>query len=416
MSIQSALYRQISTAASRFQPLIKGVNKAIRPLSGPTNIEKAVLDYWELLPAAIPGLYFMYQMGQQLSRDTFIKPTPIRDASTSIGEGLLTKWIVDNTTRVYPAMGVMWGAYRAGMEDNRVNRVKALIEAALLFPMGYLGVQLGQWFTDLTRMWEGYNIHSFFTPNPRGGPMFKFFSTFHGGNEIDSRLGALLAKPSPHLANPDLKALIPLLKRVKDTNVNNVRTLGSLFAGKSPTVQQLANDRKPFEEAVKAFLDHVGKLRPEQLRQMDAALMGHTHTPKPTGLNPAAIRGPLSKFIRQLRRGNAGYRSILRLINPAFGYLILTSFVAIPLVKLISEQLMPRISKEPASAWKVGFQKDMAPIWLDHVLGMGHPKGRMYEFFNQGGTNPFTTQIDQDDVFYGQINGPSLIGPPPLGT
>ena len=123
MSIQSALYRQISTAASRFQPLIKGVNKAIRPLSGPTNIEKAVLDYWELLPAAIPGLYFMYQMGQQLSRDTFIKPTPIRDASTSIGEGLLTKWIVDNTTRVYPAMGVMWGAYRAGMEDNRVNRV-----------------------------------------------------------------------------------------------------------------------------------------------------------------------------------------------------------------------------------------------------------------------------------------------------
>lgn len=370
LKVHSVIYRNIGSLTNRLTPALTNLNRSIRHFAGPTNFEKSVLDHWDLIPFWPFILYSFHKLGKAHVQGTEGDNKPIQDGTLGIGEGLLTKFLVDNTINVYPAMMVSWGIYRAGMEEKKTERLKSIVNTSAMFPLGYLGVIMGQWFTDLTRLWEAHNVSRMFSQIPRSGPFFKLFRIFQSKDPIDTRLGKLLSTPVNRLPSPELRNLHGLLKTLYQTNHKHLHSLGSLFAGSTPTIQILERDRKGYEAAVRNLLHTTEGWSKETLSRVDQFIINQTYR-APSD----AVLGPLQKMTRQLSRSYAGYKQAARFLNPAFGYLMLTTFVALPVIKYISEHVMPKVTKTDPAQWHTTFHKDMTSNWLGHVVGLEDAKG-----------------------------------------
>jgi hypothetical protein len=58
--------------------------------------------------------------------------------------------------------------------------------------------------------------------------------------------------------------------------------------------------------------------------------------------------------------------SMLRLLNPAFGYLMAVTFIGLPVVKLISDFALPKGQHRDVRT--IGH--NVAPLWFDRTIGM----------------------------------------------
>lgn len=103
----------------------------------PSSNKALALDFRPLLPMIIAGSALLYNQGQEANKPGGGEGNAWLRLLTESGLAYL---LLENTTGVYPLLGVGLAAYRAGQQTTALDQIKAVINTAATMFLGSLGV------------------------------------------------------------------------------------------------------------------------------------------------------------------------------------------------------------------------------------------------------------------------------------
>lgn len=261
---------------------------------------------------------FLYQLGK--NREEGGIPLGKR-LFTSLGEAGLTQFLIENTGRVYPFLGLGWAAYEAGSLQTVDEKIRAALKAGVTFFLAYVAINLGLGITDGLRRRDAREILDSLRP-----------------------LHPLMDQSALKSQSVVRRSLQPLLKNLQDCSQKFIDAFGS---SSKKTGQQIKPLAAALTEAQDALVAKISSFTPRQLQK--AAL----------GKSAEGALHALSKGIRSTR----GYR-VIRALNPLFAYVLAVSLVGPIALKFLQDALFSSSAKKAP----LNFDNTM-PLWLDAVIG-----------------------------------------------
>lgn len=268
----------------RFGSLAQSVRalgyQASRPLVaariGPAN---APLKFSPLVPSIIVGSAFLHQKGMQAAQPNRNDTIPPRRL---LVESFLGYFMAAFSPGIVPFLyGLGLTSYRAGKQDNALDKLHSVVNTATTLTLGYLGVLLFSGLSDAQRQAENKAIESAWN-NP----------------ELASWRQKLASHPEPAAQELSL-------------------TLKSLALKLNEYDQAFQNKKATSSEALQLLKEEVDELKAsaaDRLQALDEALI----QPK-----EEAVKAVFLRFRKALAKSQYLTHHFARLTNPLMGYVIL---------------------------------------------------------------------------------------------
>ncbi|MGE0199666.1 MAG: hypothetical protein AB7P76_01720 [Candidatus Melainabacteria bacterium] len=312
MSVQSA-----RTFISRFSP-VRIINRSGRYVLremlnrdvlgrsyAQSQAAKFSIDIQPLVLGLTLGGAVLYRMGQGTH-----DPNATRrgDLLQFLRAGVIYL-LADNTKHILPLAAAGEGMYQAGKQQDGLSKLQAFTNSLVTVGLGYLGVSIGQTFSEISRDAEERTLLRFL-------------------DQEKTPAKAFLQRIKTHPANTDGQKLHQAMDNLRE----HLTTLQEQIIGKDTVMVEgeLLSERK----ATALFRKHLDPIRAEVLEGLNAdsvkAMMNHLSRDE-----QQAIRN-----LRQmLSRSGQGYIRFVRAANPIFLSIILGSMVGIPVAYFINQQL-----------------------------------------------------------------------------
>lgn len=327
---------QLSQSARRVLPLVFR-HRAQEPLE---------VAFTEVAPVGMLALAYLFEKGR-----AFTKGTQGGEVNwvKALLEGGATSLLVQNTKNIYPMVAMGWAAYQAGTAQTQKERIQALINAGVLFPLGYAGVHAGMWMND--------------------------------GLYLRDAAKVLEQMPAvQQLMNPAASPLSPTMrKRLKpslDKLQRSANSLYHMFRNPHLKAEQLKKLTQTFNQSMADVTERLDKVSPGMLKRWG---------------------GPAQHALKRLRGAmeTSRYYTGLRMLNPWFGYLLAVTFVGIPLTGLVGKALFPA-DETQTQGQSHGESRDkfVAPLWMHKII----PSRSAHGAIGGHGADP-----------YSEADGPGLI-------
>jgi hypothetical protein len=315
-----------SIPPNRINQFSNTLGKTVREVSYAVNRHEPVTYNlaFSQIRLALPVLYaFLYRAGQAVRTGEEEIPHKLMNA---LVEGGITYGIIRYTKGLYPLLGLGWAVFEMGKEETPVNKIKAGLKAAILFPLGYLGINSAVSYTEKLHYWQAQ------TMLPQLGEL---------KHALTNATSLPAAELLPHV----------------DVLAANHRQLVRLFeigATSSRTISKV--------------VDAIGAA--------EGALME-----KIADLNPVSLDKPVTEALHTMTLSIADFSHyrLFRVANPILGYLLATSIIGIPLFKVLLNKLIPEASAEKQE-WS-----DITPMWMHHMPRLGSHRYRGNAFQNADG-------------------------------
>lgn len=364
-----------------FSTISRIIEPAVTYISGPGTLGKANIDLFELLPIAPLGLALMHEIGKDRAHGDTFGTASLSKAGLGIAEGAITHGLAQTTENAIPLLALGWGAYRIGMEESPIEKAKAAIKAAVLFPLGLLGIYGGQWVSDKFAHRDATGL----TRHLTSPEMTRFINgTYAAGSAeagLQTALRNLSATTTPHAGH--LEHLI----------------MGR--PGFDKNAARLAAET--FETSAKAAMTHLHELGPERfVRTIADQAIAHG-MPAVRSTEQAA-----HLLANTLSRSQSGLVRILRMLNPSVGYMLLTTAIGLPIVTAIANGMGLKHNTTRQSV-----RKDMVPLWLDDGLayfGLIQDKRAPGASNGHGGGGSMARHTGVDNDSYLMADGPGVTG------
>ncbi len=318
MSSIRAISSTVTQRASKVLPYVLGRR-------GQKYFDVALMEVGLVAPLA---LVYLYHVGKSSSRDDHQSNSFWR-LLQSLGEAAVTFGLVENTKKIFPGVALGNAAYEMGTAESKRDQLKAALKAAIVFPMGYLGIQGGLGMTDFLHRQDAGQIKHL----------------------VEQLLPTMNNTPANVAGNAIKADLMATVKNLEAKASGFLR----LFSGKRYSLEHIKPATAIFQEAQDALVQKTGQLSSEQLVKLG----------RPT-------QEVLSKLVSHIQTSR-GY-SLIRSMNPLFAYLITVSFVSIPLFTVVSGSLF----RKQGESLGIDEPPNIVPVWLHHFFdtsqdhGLGH--------------------------------------------
>jgi hypothetical protein len=333
------------------------------------------------LPTTV-GAAFLYRKG---SKERTGKPDNFGRAAWVLLESALMVAISTTVDKVYRILGILKGFYEAGHAGQWRERVEAVLQTAVMFSMGLLGIKVGAAWSYAARKSHTDKIKMFFAPG-------KNAATLHaeGMEALDTIMGTKTGVKS--VSPESWEALQKPLRYLKQM----ARTLK---LDSQMSLKQMSELSQETQKAQQAFLEQYAKQfgeTPEEafprLKQTIHHYLQAGHGNKHMLAKSLQSRAPdqlaerLARTVQAMAaccQSSMSYEAI-RMLNPVFGY-FLALLAGLGLAKGVSKLLYMGASPEEAAR--------KHPPHLDIPMLLGH----------------IATNASLDSEYVFPIDGPSLL-------
>jgi hypothetical protein len=271
-----------SQPAPRFGGLAQGVRtlgaRAAQPLVTASSQSGGSVIF-SLLPSILIGSLFLYQKGMQTAQPNSKDQIPARRLLVESGLGYLMATLAPGIVPFLYGLGLT--SYRAGQQNNTLDKLHAAVNTAGTLGLGYLGVLLFSGLSDAQRRVENQAI-------------------------------------SAAWKNPALQAWKTALSQHPDPSVQEFsRTLQALDHKLQAQEQFLKEKTPSSKEKLKVLQEELAELKANavaQLQSLDDSLI------RPT--DEASLKAA-SRFRQALVKSQYLSTKFARATNPLAGYLIM---------------------------------------------------------------------------------------------